>query len=1680
MTVKFVSIPHEDLGGGIDALSPEDSIQPGYSEQLINFDPTPEGSLKKRVGFQSEAGYLPMRVRQVRTLAVSDEIELTLDPSINLLQSRSIWVKGSSSVTSKFDNGFYVHDPIVDPTLEFTSSPLSYPAGSSNLTTDLVWVQTQVQTLANSRNSELVVMDSLTLDPITKDISLVAEGLDIGTRLFVPLLNLETSGQDYYRSALFTISSGEGTQIITASTAPGPGELGPHLIPAASLQFQLVSSTGEFLVNGDSLNLTSRILPNGDLKIEWDNPSTDIQAYVSILSAPSANEVQGSAGPLAGTVEVRIPSGDFPFASCYLEDNGTRTSIYPDSIIRQDGQTTVTFQADPAFGSQFFVVWSEGEVQSNRILIQDAGLTDSVDTSPQLCVWGLPHAGNYHEDSPRGGWVDELDSYKVEAGSHLVAGLGGLLFKQDTGLGPITSVALQAQVQSPTVLSPAFALENLGRTRGNLVTSSASDAGEVPCLSHELLSPGVVRFSLHTPGVTGSLVEPESDLLTVRDASWSEVNGDWSILSIATIGDITHVHASLPHIVDASFDDSSSGAQVSITTDSIPLVGGSGNPFIVGDQLSSQEQADTAAGLPLTVVSAGVTAVLVKGVTERLLMGTALRLKGTRTSSLLPIRSVSEQGLEFIGGDVVELGSLKRSPQVKRVMGFEDQLVIVNNQSVTFVSDIPPTLTIGDKVVFLEAGPLSGAWTITDMDTANDTITLDLPDSDLVNAVVAGSYVELDEDVEASHNTSITCVARWNPIETPSTNSPSFSYFSGDYDNQQIKRSTQVNDTLFVNDGVSHPLKFDGLSVYRPGLPRWQAGLFVNLQYGGPADPGFTLSPRNLKSSGIHDDTNSGLKITKGNSSTFAVGSKVKLAWTSPVQSDSDKAQEYTVVSYAESTAHDIICFDRALSEDVTDGSVIDLDIVDASLVWSYYIRLNYIDENLNTIGSAATGINDLTIKPIATAGDRVQVNIRALGLPDLGIRDWNKLEVQLYRTKQGTAAPYYLVQTKQLSRGSTYVDFSDSLEDSLIGDLDPVHSALKGQELGTAWAPAPRATRVTSLGNRLVLGNLRSDPYIDLTLVPDGSTVLASKLATLGPLTWGSIKTTFINTAPSTVSSKTGNVLTTTAHGLDVGEAGWIYLSLTAPTSAGHKLCGWWKAIATSSTQLTLIDSSGVDLGPDTVDLKLVTAEADWQDTLPVYVGADWNYQDSSSNFYNIEASTRPAEGQAARRLVNALNAASTLQPSLGLGIAEGGDGFAKGQLVLSNPSPIGVTLTLPSSIPPELNIYAFGVRQDAGAEVLSRSTRYGSRVLVSYPNFAEVFDNPYADVDSYSDSAIDVNPADGQDITAIIPFFGESAFGAALRDSVILVFKTESIYLINLAAKAQGENAVQKLESNGLGCTLPNTVSSVLGGVMFANPSGVYRLGPNLSPDYIGRMVQRVWREQLNLDQPELLFGHNWASKSQYLLSTPEGALIYNSTREGSVVAQNRAGGSGGSWTTYQGDIVDSSLGFVALEGMSFMATRSGEVLQRRQAGDSSDFRDKDQPISATATLRAMDFGDEALRKTVPYILVSYRNPESLANKSGTEVKTSVNLENEWQSTDLGTLQGYGQRDELSDLEGRRLVTLRYSVGVKRGNQIQMQLLNNTKDEGVEVSKIRYQVGGLSVKGTLESSVSSSKSKG
>ena len=401
-----------------------------------------------------------------------------------------------------------------------------------------------------------------------------------------------------------------------------------------------------------------------------------------------------------------------------------------------------------------------------------------------------------------------------------------------------------------------------------------------------------------------------------------------------------------------------------------------------------------------------------------------------------------------------------------------------------------------------------------------------------------------------------------------------------------------------------------------------------------------------------------------------------------------------------------------------------------------------------------------------------------------------------------------------------------------------------------------------------------------------------------------------------------------------------------------------------------------------------------------------------------------------------NAYWVANGLRPTPWL-LAQGGQSFNTGELrVQLVDSPTGTVNFQWSGFTSAVTTYLNGDKILTGVATGSQIRQFNSRIVKSYPGFPEIFDNPFGDVGK-SYSAIDVNPADGQEIVSLMPFFGKSTFGAANLTEVVIAFKTNSIYAVNIVS-----GATQKLQSNGKGCTAPRSVALTRDGIMFANESGIYRLGWDMNITWVGRMLNDLWKDGLDLGDIAEFAGHNYNQGQKYKLSVvtsssnfPDNVLVYDHTRE--------EVGQPGSWTEYTNH---TATGWSNQTKDAFFGSQDGRIFKVRNLGDMTDFRDDASAVAEQSFVTGgIHYGLPGNRKTTAGITIQFQNDATL---------TDINVSTEQSLS--GTFNASTQIDLSSDN-----TLVRYSLVERKGTAVRLKMTKSgTKDEQLQLSRLSFHV--------------------
>lgn len=1711
MAIAYQNITEQDLSLGIDARSAENQIGQGFVLDLLNADVV-EKRVRKRVGSQSYAGNVPVRVTRLDYEAATGMACFTLDSSVSLdtavsldtVRSSPLVVYGRSSNqtvgpwTTSGDTVKY-YSQFTVPTRKLLQAPsgtLSIPASEHGFATTNLFVDVVEATSIANRSYSTVQVNSITASESTFDLN-IAYNTYQDRNVYVFYADKTPSSGNSYVATLTHTGSGSETFSIPTAT---------HNLTNFSITTQIQQDLGTSRVQ--VVPETFLVATNGDISVTL-NSSTATTFYVILSAAPVTNQVSGVIGAGAtGSVSITNLTKPWIFLGIYLEQTpgGTKELVYPDTIDYDDTSKSlsVSFTNLSSLARNFIIFYEYGDVRSNVLCITDPDVTvDGTDMEPQITLWGLDHSEIYSSKEAREGWVNHIDSYRRSGEQRLICGLGGNLFEAaeyseaaSQYLLPTLYPRLFARSANNQIIGPLF--YNTGdtpkRTRGYItsdnsgtnwaqVTSVQYDSGNTWTKYIISLPNKLIVDSTGNPtslaGVISTTLNLE-DWLTVENMSYSRHNGTFRIRQVQDGTNVISIWVENSNNSD-DYDDLNTGGQAGVFTDQMNWL--TPSPFIPQDSLVTPALGDT---FQATVISSLNTRTVSGPFSELFEVPGGLLINGARVSSIIPLRnglpSLTESVENLVKGDVLSYTGIKRLLRVQYINADSDRTVNITSDgseaTATLSSGDTSYLNDGQKILLLNAGKYTGLQTISNVLSGSVFIFLTEETDSVSGATLAGDTIQVDEELSwqdsPGDQTVFQIARRWIPIEAPDDNfnltpNTHTRYFKADpYGNQSFIRSTMVTDNSYLTNDRDEVLKFEGSSLYRAGLPTWQPGLFVTQS--NTATAKIVTSLRQIAYTAA-DLVSGKLTIASTDQNVIPVGNTVRLSGSNI---------HYTVQSYENDGSAYFLIVDRSLDASVTIGP----GTVSETGTYKYYFRLNAVDANDNIVTSIISSSQDFAVEMTEDA----QIQLKLVGLPVLGNYDYDRLEVQIYRTTLLTALAsvptFYLITTLPMNFDNTlgYILYEDSYTDTDINqtsNLDPVASALTGAELGITWSGPLRAKYVTSIGNRLVLGNVRDYPELQLQIVGPanlsnsdftGDTLLFRKdSADLGTLTdmINRVRYEWVNGPSDTASNF---IIGTDTFSFDLGgtppalSAGdWIYLSYATVGITGRDLTysGWYQVASFSGATVTvnLIGAASAVSYPDSYSVATVPSD------VPVMLGIDGNLGQVNGDSFDLFDSMR--------RMALAINATMrqvdiSVTPDFMPWISArgGNDLTTAGQLVVRSELYLD---TVPSVTPvfSGYNLFINSLRTTSGTQVSSVTKVFPSRILFSYKNYAEIFDSPTAILDADSQSAIDVNSADGQSITGILPFFGQTAFTAAQQAQVLVVFKTNSIYLVDIDQKVAGNNPIQRIETEGLGCTAPYSIAVTKNGIMFANESGIYCLRRDQSIQYTGKYMERNWTESVNRDQLSIVQGHHYGIGRSYKLSVPildtetttgyienSQVYVYNHTQEDE-------GKSLGAWDRYDNH---PATGWANLGADAFFGSTNGLVHRLRSTGLQSDYRDLDQPILFRIDTRPNDYTNPGIRKVLDSVTVHYR---SGANNSGSTLLYSVDLAKEYTPTQPFDLQEPSDDTGLDDIVGSSIITLRHDIGRRRGVFFSIRIENEKIDESLEIAGLDYRVGALDNKG-------------
>jgi hypothetical protein len=269
--------------------------------------------------------------------------------------------------------------------------------------------------------------------------------------------------------------------------------------------------------------------------------------------------------------------------------------------------------------------------------------------------------------------------------------------------------------------------------------------------------------------------------------------------------------------------------------------------------------------------------------------------------------------------------------------------------------------------------------------------------------------------------------------------------------------------------------------------------------------------------------------------------------------------------------------------------------------------------------------------------------------------------------------------------------------------------------------------------------------------------------------------------------------------------------------------------------------------------------------------------------------------------------------------------------------------------------------------------------------------------------------------------------------------------------------------LDTQGLGCEYPRSLSPIRNGLQFANRAGVWKITQDLRFVYAGRKLSNLWEQDLLplVTDTDIPCAHNSRLDSRWrlILDGPSGdGVSYNHLRE--YLPDGYRDGSWMQLASYPG------LGFANLSSNSFMASDKGRVALLLTNAFEEPFYDAGEAIYSEAILAAQDFGDNTRRKSVQSFQLVLRTESDL---KGLEVSTATEMRDAYVDADTLTVTVV-KPTGLSDQPNERIKAFLFNSANKRGTYFQLRLVHQSADEAPEILAVSYKVAGLTDKGVTD----------
>ena len=1629
--LQFVQIADKTLASGINQHNKVDSIPEGYSEDILNMD-VDNDVLNLRQGFDRYAGDLPLRISEIIytvvgpksyiTCILPDYVDLTAVPTTSPIYIQGKFKGGDGSYnyagTSNEGTRYVGFNKNETFTLPAgVSQTYSVDPTQSFLTSiNSLYQLNGTQVVAGVTRPSDVFMTDMTINPSSLALTL---GYSSASDVTGYISNIPFTSENTYRKTVAGATPGMSVPIPEAT----------HKLPNGAIFamiYNSVSPTAWKVIEPDSftIDVTANVI------VTFANEVLPASIDILLFSGDATGMVSISSSPYDEYIDIPIANAETPhlFPVVYETNIATemKTLVLPDAISYDHTTSTHTIRLRTYFsGHTFTIYYLYGSHVQNRIQLDVTadtalwGLIGSTGTSTSALSMAI--SGISQELLPVKSISYHVNGYLNNV--EVITAVDGYIYRDRTW-GVSEVIDDQVRVTGTSVIGPIFtsAMPILAsaRSRGFIVAPDTSAGGfiHITGVSYNSSS-GKTTYTLSTPSQYGGYSTP---------------NVGASISSLIAVGvdklTVSGVVSGNGGVFNGTFTitaiDSSHPTYIDVTVT---------NPNVTRDIWNSSN-----------VLGLG-------GIfTDRF-----------NTVSLLPT----------VSGATLSLGTTL-------VCNIDAAVTLAGPFYEVRLSNVPSLYVIA-------LGTRLGATSSGNSLMANLS-TLVIGDSLSINGNVNrisninGTAITLRDTVQVTDGqVTLDMPKRWQLIL------PNDGFLGTDVvPRDTYLHSINARGSLYFSSGT----KYDGDKVYEIGVPDAQPQVAFTIVDGAS---GFATLNKVAALAASAIPISVLIPTTPTEADQFTIGDKVMIRRKiSPGVFALKSTAVYKVTSVNAGVSVTI---------DTTLPSIGVGDELSTYRDLEYFLRYTLVDRNGATAAGRSSGASLFQCRVTGTAGSP---NIRAfvpLNTTNINV-DYTRMVIDLYRrsdyipTSSSSAIPkFYKVYTTVLndlsalstanSDGGCYMDFADSvpLDQSFAVDYDPLVDPSFGGFGETREKPV-FGKFSTSFNNQLAISNIVGRNRINLNL--QGS-FLESDLSGKSIIING---TTFKFNTSATPTAITGTItvaskITTLIVNAATYAAGeYIYLCQT-PTANGDtiltlpsSLLGWYriKGVANDKASITI----DTPLLPDSTSIPYANLGVFHDAGGIVPLTYDPKYMNMLHTINNQGIIQTLLPGHICSAIQTVLFNKSGI-------VARGGIGdYAAGTIELLGDNLLTVDVTALLTVS-NLVLFSNGTHvlppiAPATTVVLTPNRlAYPSRVIFSEPGYPEVFQDIEVDVGGSGNSLVqDVNPDDGEETTAIIPFFGESIFGAALQSMVLVIFKAHSIFVYDGTAKFSGSlNYLQKLETRGLGCEAGFSVTAAVEGITFANKSGLYLINRKMMVVYFGKMLEELWTTDIDVStasvsnftiQRKLRMSANRLSDGRrvtFVLKLLDNTIDPTSQAFGYPTSVTFG------WTRYEGIDAYQWANFGTTN--TVFASPNGYVGTLLNNNNEYDYADDGQPIYASILNRPMVFESPATQKSMRYVTVYGSNMHTIPDSS-TQSYMYYDLGEMPDYLDKATMAGssFSIGNGISDIYGTKINSISYSPARAKATWYQFEWTYNGVYLPVSITRIVYTVAVLRTRGNMAAAIS------